>query len=276
MTVKSYGDEVTRRELESYESRTITFINQSAYNEIGKIISDIEQSGFVLSNLRMIYLDSQDAATVCATRMELASFFKDSFVIIELLGNDCLNRWSSYCNQKYPIQSVYTSSDQHEANTLIDLLFKKRLGKTSATYDSCTLCLIKPHILKEGKAGEIITSILETGFMVSAIELYRVNRATADEFLEVYKGVIPEFALCVDSLTNGALIALEIRAENPVNTFRTYCGPYDVEIAKQLRPKTLRAIFGHDKVNNAVHCTDLEEDGTLECEFFFQILNSTC
>lgn len=39
-----------------------------------------------------------------------------------------------------------------------------------------------------------------------------------------------------------------------------------------LRPKTLRAQFGVDKVMNGVHCTDLPEDGLLETEYFFRIL----
>ena len=37
-------------------------------------------------------------------------------------------------------------------------------------------------------------------------------------------------------------------------------GPHEVEIAKHIRPQTLRAKFGKDKVKNAVHCTDLPED----------------
>ena len=35
-----------------------------------------------------------------------------------------------------------------------------------------------------------------------------------------------------------------------------------------------RAKFGIDRVKNAVHCTDLPEDGTIECEYFFNILQS--
>jgi nucleoside-diphosphate kinase len=34
----------------------------------------------------------------------------------------------------------------------------------------------------------------------------------------------------------------------------------------------LRARFGNDKVCNGVHCTDLTEDGPLESEFCFKIL----
>lgn len=45
----------------------------------------------------------------------------------------------------------------------------------------------------------------------------------------------------------------------------------DPEIAKNLRPNTLRAKFGHTRTQNGVHCTDLPEDGQLEVEYFFSI-----
>lgn len=73
-------------------------------------------------------------------------------------------------------------------------------------------------------------------------------------------------------MTTGPCIVLEIRQENAVKAFRDLAGPMDPEIAKNLRPNTLRARFGLDKVKNAVHCTDLPEDGTLESEYFFSIM----
>lgn len=57
-----------------------------------------------------------------------------------------------------------------------------------------------------------------------------------------------------------------------VKSFRDLCGPHDPEIARTLRPNTLRAKFGIDRVKNAIHCTDLPEDGILEVEYFFNIL----
>ena len=35
---------------------------------------------------------------------------------------------------------------------------------------------------------------------------------------------------------------------------------------------TIRAMFGVDRVLNAVHCTDLPDEGTLDCEYFFVLM----
>lgn len=43
-------------------------------------------------------------------------------------------------------------------------------------------------------------------------------------------------------------------------------------MARTVRPKSLRAVYGKDKAKSAVHCTDLVEDGILEVEYFFNIL----
>jgi hypothetical protein len=42
--------------------------------------------------------------------------------------------------------------------------------------------------------------------------------------------------------------------------------------AKELYPDTIRAIFGQDRVRNAIHCTDLPKDGIIQCKYFFKIL----
>lgn len=46
------------------------------------------------------------------------------------------------------------------------------------------------------------------------------------------------------------------------------------DVAKQLRPNTVRAKFGVDKVKNAVHATDLPEDAILEVCIIFTHLFS--
>ena len=59
-----------------------------------------------------------------------------------------------------------------------------------------------------------------------------------------------------------------------MEALREFCGPADPEIARVLRPRSLRAQFGKNKVQNAIHYTDLPEDGELESNYFFNILIS--
>lgn len=144
---------------------------------------------------------------------------------------------------------------------------------TTATLDSCTCCVIKPHAVKAGATGDIINTIISQGYEVSAVQSFLLDRATAGEFYEVYKGVIEDYATHVAEMTTGRVVAMEIRAENAVQTFRKTVGPHDIEIAKDLFPNTIRGKHGIDNIRNVVHCTDLPTDGVSECEYFFDILN---
>ena len=76
-------------------------------------------------------------------------------------------------------------------------------------------------------AGQIISAIQKMGFEVSAIQMFTLDRANVEEFYEIYKGVVNEYASMVDQLTTGACIALEIRAQNAAQTFREFVGPAD-------------------------------------------------
>jgi len=144
--------------------------------------------------------------------------------------------------------------------------------KTTALLNNCTCAIIKPHILKDGNAGRVIDMILEEGFEISAMEIFNLDLPTAEEYFEVYKGVLPEFLPMIEHMTTGPCIALEVRQENVIPAFRKLCGPHDSEIAKHLRPNSIRAKFGNDRVCNAIHCTDLQEDGVIDCEYFFSIM----
>lgn len=64
----------------------------------------------------------------------------------------------------------------------------------------------------------------------------------------------------------------QVSGNDALETFRSYCGPADPVIAKHLFPDSIRAHFGTNKVQNAVHCTDLQEDSPLELQYFFELL----
>lgn len=73
--------------------------------------------------------------------------------------------------------------------------------------------------------------ILNSGFKIVAMKMICMDRVNCEEFLEVYKGVVPEYTQMVVQLTNGPALAMEIEArESGVNVheaFRYLCGPSD-------------------------------------------------
>eukprot|EP01035_Chromulina_nebulosa_P018213 gene18213-23878_t len=96
-----------------------------------------------------------------------------------------------------------------------------------------------------------------------------------EEFLEVYKGVIPDFSDHVVQLSNGLSVALEVRAEDAVNTFRITAGPWDIGMAKELYPtSSIRGLYGIDNVKNAIHSTDLPQDAVMECQYCFSLMDT--
>lgn len=69
-------------------------------------------------------------------------------------------------------------------------------------------------------AGKIINIILDEGFEISAMEQLSLNRPSAEEFHEVYRGVLPEFVPMIEHMISGPIIAMEIRQENAVEALR--------------------------------------------------------
>jgi len=78
-----------------------------------------------------------------------------------------------------------------------------------------------------GVASDIIGKIIECGFEITALLMCTLDKANSEEFLEIYKGVVQEYPMMVTELSSGPCIALEIRAKDPVKTFREFVGPAD-------------------------------------------------
>ncbi|KAI1242288.1 hypothetical protein IHE44_0005807 [Lamprotornis superbus] len=206
---------------------------------------------------------------------------------MELLGDDAVSKWRAIVGPANPAETESDTLDSisesfghfglrdaaHGPDSVasaakeLELFFPSSGGRgpvSSAKFTNCTCCIIKPHAVNEGLAGKIIKAILKEGFEISALQMFNMERTNVEEFYEIYKGVVPEYLEMVSELCSGPCIAMEIRQFDPSKVFRDFCGPSDPALARHLRPGTLRAVFGKDKIQNAVHCTDLPEDGLLE------------
>ena len=76
-----------------------------------------------------------------------------------------------------------------------------------------------------------MNAITEAGFRVGAAQMFTLEKVNAEEFLEVYKGVVHEYSAMVAELISGPCLALEITAPDnapPVApAFRELAGPAD-------------------------------------------------
>lgn len=166
--------------------------------------------------------------------------------------------------------AVHGSDSLSSAQREIDFFFS--LPGNTALLTNCTCCVIKPHAITS-HTGKILDAIISDGFEISAMQMFNLDKPSAEEFLDVYKGVLPEFLGVVEHFITGPCIAIEIRQENAVEKFRELCGPLDPEVARSMKPGSIRARYSIDRIQNAIHCTDLPEDGVMESEYFFRILS---
>lgn len=299
-----YGDQYTARQLGSRKEKTLALIKPDAVSKAGEIIELINRSGFTITKLRMMKLSRKEAADFHVDHHarpfynELIQFITSGPVIaMEILRDDAICEWkrllgpanSGLARSEAPgsvralfgtdgIRNAAHGPDTFEsAAREMELFFPSSGGcgpANTAKFTNCTCCIVKPHAISEGMLGKILIAIRDARFDISAIQMFNMDRANVEEFYEVYKGVVSEYNDMVTELYSGPCVAIEIQQSNPTKTFREFCGPADPEIARHLRPETLRAIFGKTKVQNAVHCTDLPEDGLLEVQYFFKILDN--
>jgi len=87
---------------------------------------------------------------------------------------------------------IHGSATGADFNKESELFFSKAFAPTAA-FNNCTCCVIKPHVVQEGLAGQVIDMILQEGFEISSMQMFSLDKPTAEEFFEIYKGVLPEF-----------------------------------------------------------------------------------
>eukprot|EP00243_Klebsormidium_subtile_P004155 TRINITY_DN17940_c0_g1_i1.p1 TRINITY_DN17940_c0_g1~~TRINITY_DN17940_c0_g1_i1.p1 ORF type:complete len:379 (-),score=90.80 TRINITY_DN17940_c0_g1_i1:275-1411(-) len=299
-----YADEHTRKKLDQKRETTLAMIKPDAIEHIGKILNAIYGSGFLIKRMKMCHLSLKEAQQFYAVHRDrpffgtLTEFMSSGRVLaMELVAENAIAKWrkligptnSDTARAEAPdslranfgtdnTRNACHGSDALEtAKQEVSFFFDRGDVGRCAQLQDCSLAIVKPHAVTAGHAGAIVDQIAAY-FEITAVQQHILDYANAVEFLEVYKGIVPEYNGLLDELRSGPLIALEVTSRDGspdvVQEFREFCGPADPEIGKVLRPQSLRAQFGIDKVKNAVHCTDLPEDGALESNFFFDILLS--
>ncbi|CAF88766.1 unnamed protein product, partial [Tetraodon nigroviridis] len=254
LNLMDYGDEYTARKVGSKKERTLALIKPDAVTKIGDVLEVIYASNLIVTKAKMTTLTWNQAADFYAEHQS-KPFFNNSVhflssgpvVAMELMGDEAVSVWKKFLgpaeSQREAPQSARTQGGTdgprhsgHGSDSLataakeLEFFFPSTIGygpPNTATYTDCTCCIIKPHAVSEGLTGKILNSITDAGFEVSALQMFNLGRANAEEFFEVYKGVVSEYPGMVNELSSGPCMALEILDTNKEKSFRDFCGPAD-------------------------------------------------
>lgn len=268
--IVDYGDDKTRKEHTGYNESCCILLKSGHMKYIGQIIQNIVNNRLKITNVRSVKLTNglPDDLSVKVEPGEVVAF--------EIKGLDAVGKVNQLLKEDGAFQTniCHISHSNEEAQRELEFFFHSNLGGTSTCAEGTTCAVIKPHAMP--KAGLILDEIINEGFTISAVRMHSLDRKEVEEFYEVYRDVVTEYSGMVDELSCGPSLILEIsghdKSENVHQSFRQFCGPADTKVAAAIRPNTIRAKFGQSKVQNAIHCTDLETDGAFECNFMFNVL----
>ncbi|KAF1332027.1 Nucleoside diphosphate kinase, partial [Globisporangium splendens] len=295
LTVLDAANEHTRQLLKKKAAKALFVIRPKGYAHMGVVIKILEQSGLVLLNAVMVQLRQhhmnalrphclQTSASTPRNAGDDAEFLRDVSVLVEVklpmpnILEDALGKLDAARLMANVLVCESIGLDifnsPHPGSSMSSKQPMPSRFPTTAVFDNCTLCILKPRMIREGHVGDIVDTIVKAGYEISALTLLHLQMNDADEFFRVYKGVLRQYHEVLKYMCSGPCVALEIRGEDVVRRFRDFCGPFDVQIAQALRPASLRAKFGKSSLFNAVHCTDCPEDGVLESQFIFHALTS--
>jgi nucleoside-diphosphate kinase len=128
-----------------------------------------------------------------------------------------------------------------------------------------TLAIIKPDSYKDGNSGKIIDRIISEGFIIRDMKQMHMAKQDAEGFYEVHKER-PFYDELTDFMSSGKCVVLSLQRDNAVVKWREVIGATNPEEATE---GTIRALFGKNTGNNAVHGSDSPENGIIESNYFF-------
>ncbi|MCB0806991.1 MAG: nucleoside-diphosphate kinase [Bacteroidales bacterium] len=131
-----------------------------------------------------------------------------------------------------------------------------------------TLTMIKPTAVKKGFIGPILAKIAEGGFKIVAMKFTRLSLEQAQKFYEVHKER-PFYGELTEFMSSGPIVAAVLEKDNAVQAYREYIGATDPAKAAE---GTIRALYGTNLGENAVHGSDSDENAHIESYFFFSEL----
>jgi nucleoside-diphosphate kinase len=129
-----------------------------------------------------------------------------------------------------------------------------------------SLVLIKPDAMNRNLSGAILACFEQRGLKTVGLKMLHMDEALAKRHYAVHEGK-PFFADLIKYITSTPIVAIVFEGDNAIELIRKTMGATD---PKKADKGTIRADFGLDIQNNAVHGSDSPENAVKEIKLFFK------
>lgn len=264
---------------------TLALIRPSALaKQKDEILNKIKESGFKIAMTKIVQLDKEGAEEFYSEQKG-QPFFDDlvnemtsgPMMVLCLAKEDAVASWRNILGPKekdnikdaagtmrnefdlaeVPVNSLHGASTPGQA--------EKELAKFFPMEQ--TVALLKPGLTDEQKA-EITKKIEDSGFIIAT---KKSEKLTEDIAKEMYKSSSdkPHYNELVSLMTSGETEVLVLSRENAIEGWREEIGDVDPSKAKESNPESLRATYGVDILNNAIHGASNKEQADHELNVLF-------
>lgn len=214
LSVIDAANEYTKQLIKKRANKALFVVRPRGYAHMGKVIQVIESSGLVLLNTVMAQLERSHAnalnvhclRSTASDSEDMDDLLRDVSVLIEVKQptpntlEDALNRLeTAHLRQHVLVGEIglldafaFSSSASSKASSS-NKSNGSAIFPSTAVFDNCSLCLLRPRMLRESHVGEILDAILKAGFEISAIKTLHFQMNDADEFFRVYKGIVRQY-----------------------------------------------------------------------------------
>ncbi len=128
-----------------------------------------------------------------------------------------------------------------------------------------TLSIIKPNAVIKNIIGAIYQRLEQAGFKLVAIKMIHLTREQAEGFYAEHHNK-PFFSGLIDFMTSGPIVVQVLEGNNAVQRYRDLMGATD---PLKALAGTLRADYGDNMRENAVHGSDTTASAMREIAYFF-------
>jgi nucleoside-diphosphate kinase len=133
------------------------------------------------------------------------------------------------------------------------------------TTDNRTLVLCKPDAVERGLVGEVIDRLERKGLKLVALDLRKLDEATARRHYAEHDGK-PFFGELVSFITRSPLVAMVVEGPEAWKVVRTLMGATN---PRDAAPGTIRGDLAVEMTENLVHGSDGPESAAREIALFF-------